>query len=80
MKNNYSPDSDAVIVEMFKYRVSILVAHMQKLIKEKWEQEYTSNKWSAATLYPILKKENQSDCQIYRFIAILEVACKILYN
>lgn len=43
------------IVEIFKYRESILAAHKQKIIKEIWEQGYLPNEWVEATLCPIIR-------------------------
>lgn len=78
LKNNRSAGEDAVQAEMLKYGGEIVETMVYELIEEIWEKEEMPRSWRDAIICPIHKKGDQTNCNNYRGIALLNVTYKVL--
>ena len=78
MKNNKTPGSNGIRPEMLKYGGEELVQEIRRLIVECWESKKIPEQWEQAVLCPLLKKGDNTKCENYGGIALLDVTYKIL--
>jgi hypothetical protein len=78
MKNIRAPGEDIITAELIKEGRRCLWKNIYQLIVSVWEKEVMSEEWQTATICPILKKGNKSECKNYRGISLLNVAYKTL--
>jgi hypothetical protein len=75
-KNNKSPGSDGINLELFKYADGTLKSRYTELLNRTWHGETPPECWLKALVIPIYKK-NYKDCESYRGISLTNAGYKI---
>lgn len=78
LKNNKSPGANGITAENIKYAGEELKQPLFELILTIWRDEEIPEDWRNATIIPILKKGDKTDCSHYRGVSLQDVAYKIL--
>ncbi|KAI5737941.1 hypothetical protein M8J77_000982 [Diaphorina citri] len=78
LKNNKTPGSDEITSELLKKGGSTIKEELHKLITKCWKEEIIPNKWKEVIIIPLHKKNDPTDCNNYRGIALLNTAYKVL--
>ena len=65
MKNNKSPGQSGITIENIKYGSEQLREEIYKLIIDIWKKGKMPEGWKMATIIPILKGGDETDCNSY---------------
>lgn len=78
LKNNKSPGSNGITAENIKYGGEELKKQIYLLVKKIWQEEQMPKNWEKATIIPILKNGDPTECNNYRGISLLDVTYKVI--
>ena len=78
MKNNKSSGQNGITIENIKYGGEQLRQEIYELIIDIWKKEKMPEGCEIASITPILKDGDETDCNSYRGISLLDVVHKIL--
>uniref|UniRef100_A0A8D8Q0R7 Craniofacial development protein 2 n=1 Tax=Cacopsylla melanoneura TaxID=428564 RepID=A0A8D8Q0R7_9HEMI len=78
LKNNKTPGTDELTSELLKKGGPMLREEIHKLIVKCWETETIPDQWREVIIIPLHKKNDPTDCNNYRGIALLNTCYKIL--
>lgn len=78
LKNNKSPGHNGITAENIKAGGKLLKEKIYELMGDIYTQEAMPQAWNKATIVPLYKKGDKSNCHNYRGIALLDVAYKVL--
>ena len=78
MKNNKSPGQNGIAIENIKYGGEQLRQKIYELITDIWKKEKMPDEWGKASIIPILKSGDKTNCNNYWGIFLLDVVYKIL--
>jgi hypothetical protein len=77
-KNNKSPGSDGINLELFRYAYNTLKSRFTELLCRIWYGETPPECWQKALFIPIYKTVNHKDCENYRGISLKMPATRYL--
>ncbi|BHF76049.1 hypothetical protein SprV_0501914700 [Sparganum proliferum] len=76
-RNNKAPGEDGIPAEIFKSCVDTLAPWLHEVTERAWRDEVVPDDWGLGILVPILKKGDETRCENYRDISLIDVAAKI---
>jgi hypothetical protein len=76
-KNNKSPDSDGINLELFRYADDTLKSRFTEILNRIWYGETPQECWQKVLFIPINKKVNHKDCENYRGISLIDAGYNI---
>nr|VZI19584.1 unnamed protein product [Spirometra erinaceieuropaei] len=77
LRNNKTPGEDGIAAEIFKSCVDTLAPWLNELIERAWIDEVVPDDWDLGILVPILTEGDNTRCENYRGISLIDVAAKI---
>lgn len=71
LKNNRYPGENRTSADLHKHGGNELQTELYSVIQKAWQSEHVPQTWKEALEYPIPKKENSTNFENYRMIALL---------
>jgi len=78
LKNNKAPGPDGIPSEILKEGYKNMENRIYELIVQIWNKERIPSSWVEALICPIQKKGDVQNCENFRGISLVNVACKVL--
>jgi hypothetical protein len=72
------PGADQIPAELIQAGMKALHSEIHKLIKLIWNKEELPHQWKESIVMPIYRKDDKTDCSIYRGISLLPTSYKIV--
>ena len=77
-KKRSAPGIDGITTDFLLMGSDIAVECLKSLADQIWEEERVPDDWKKQITVPIYKKDNKTDCNNFRGVAVSSVVCKVL--
>ena len=78
LQNDKAAGEDRIVAELLKSGRDTVIDWLTELMQEVWRTRKVPQDWRNATLIPLFKKKNRTQCNNYRGISLLSVPGKVL--
>ena len=78
LQNGKAAGEDRIVAELLKSGGETVIDWLTELIQEVWRTRKVPQDWRNATLIPLFKKKDRTQCNNYRGISLLSVPGKVL--
>ena len=78
LQNGKAAGEDRIVAELLKSGGDSVIDWLTELIQEVWRTRKVPQDWRNATLIPLFKKKDRTQCNNYRGISLLSVPGKVL--
>ena len=78
LQNGKAAGDDRIVAELLKSGGETVIVWLTELIEEVWRTRKVPQDWRNATLIPLFKKKDRTQCNNYRGISLLSVPGKVL--
>ena len=78
LQNGKAAGEDRIMAELLKSDGETVIEWLTELMQEMWQTKKVPQDWRNATLIPLFKKKDRTQCYNYRGISLLSVPGKAL--
>ena len=75
---NKASEGDGIPVELFQILKDDAVKVLHSICQEIWKTQQWPQNWKGSVFIPVPKKGNAKECSIYRTIALISYASKVM--
>ena len=78
LQNGKAARKDRIVAELLKSGGETVIDWLTELMQEVWRTRKVPQDWRNATMIPVFKKKDRTQCNNYRWISLLSVPGKVL--